>query len=220
MHRLLRCQPRTPRVHIILQVTVLAGIGLLAGCSQERDSRQTDIDGTASHISVVAVAGFDEALAGQVVQVAASNLRMRTEQEDLSPRLPRSSSRIADTVRDLNNDAAAVFLVLCDGGIPSSTITNACAMASDNIVVLDVSSLRDVTGAAHSSFGRRVEKQSLKAIGQLAGLGPCPSPRCCLFAHKTALELDAKGGNYCPPCLVRTRHALKKKGIAAISPQR
>ena len=91
---------------------------------------------------------------------------------------------------------------------------------ADNTALVDVVSLKPETPQAGSDperHFRRVEKETMRALGELIGLEQCPNPRCCMSAQNTEQELDEKGRNLCPPCLLRSREILRKAGIAITS---
>lgn len=84
-------------------------------------------------------------------------------------------------------------------------------------VVVNVSALlpKDGEVGREETFGRRVEKESLRAIALALGYPPCPFPRCALKAHKDHAELDFKSRNPCPPCLEKVRGLLTESDLAS-----
>lgn len=61
-------------------------------------------------------------------------------------------------------------------------------------------------------FARRVETETMAAIGRLLGLKPCPFLRCALYEWTSLKELDAMSRNPCPPCQDKAAGILEKKG--------
>jgi hypothetical protein len=70
-------------------------------------------------------------------------------------------------------------------------------------------------------YHRRIEKETVRVIGEVLGLKACPNPLCVMFAHRDIAELDAKGCTFCPPCLIfGAQRALGEKGVKLIKPNR
>jgi hypothetical protein len=105
-------------------------------------------------------------------------------------------------------DAALVILAE-----PSLDIPAHRAFLPDNrVAVVNVKSLKPSNGDAET-WGRRVEREVMQGIGTLMGIPACPNPQCAMFQYSTDDELDAKGRNYCPPCLGAVQNAAKEKGV-------
>lgn len=66
-------------------------------------------------------------------------------------------------------------------------------------------------------FGRRVEREVMMSIGLLLGLDACPNPECAMWRYSNLEELDAKGRNYCPPCLIQVQKRALEQGIEIIA---
>ena len=66
---------------------------------------------------------------------------------------------------------------------------------------------------AQEMYLRRVEKESMRVIGESLGLPECPLPLCAMNQSKTERALDTKGWNLCPPCDVKAQAILKQKGV-------
>lgn len=62
-------------------------------------------------------------------------------------------------------------------------------------------------------LGRRVEKESLRAIALTVGVPACKFPRCALYKHADDPELDFKSRNPCPPCQERVRRKFREIGV-------
>lgn len=69
-------------------------------------------------------------------------------------------------------------------------------------VNLGVMRLPDMsTEAAHETFMRRVEKESVGALAAAMGMPACPMIHCALYAAENTMELDEKSRSLCPPCM-------------------
>lgn len=90
------------------------------------------------------------------------------------------------------------------------------------VLLLNVSGLcRDMdmtTEEGARTCRTRVTKEVVAGFARLMGLPDCILPRCALRPHKDHAELDAKGGNLCPPCrsrlirILMERHAYYEAG--------
>jgi predicted Zn-dependent protease len=88
-----------------------------------------------------------------------------------------------------------------------------------NAVILDVEALKPSelkTADDMEKYERRVDRESMRAIGGLLGLASCPNPTCALYRHRSEEELDRKGRNFCPPCCIRAMEILRKEGVQAV----
>jgi predicted Zn-dependent protease len=61
------------------------------------------------------------------------------------------------------------------------------------------------------SFLRRVEKESVRAVGMALGMPPCPFPRCALLPHINEATLDMKARTPCPPCMQKLQTLLRER---------
>lgn len=68
--------------------------------------------------------------------------------------------------------------------------------------IINVSALKPTTttGDWQEKYARRVEKETIRAVGHLLCLPTCVDPRCAMSAYGTEKELDDKGRALCPPC--------------------
>lgn len=74
----------------------------------------------------------------------------------------------------------------------------------ENVAVVNVAVLEKDAGdaaKAKDKIALRINKESCRALGLVAGLKDCPNPTCCLFKQETFADIDKKGGNFCPPCI-------------------
>lgn len=86
----------------------------------------------------------------------------------------------------------------------------------DRLGIVNVSALKpDGEGASSEAelFGRRADKESLRAVALMMGVAPCPFPRCALVVHQNDEQLDFKSRNPCPPCLKTVREKLEGMGL-------
>ena len=60
---------------------------------------------------------------------------------------------------------------------------------------------------------RLVEGEGVSAMARLAGLAPCPNPKCCLHVVRTRDELSQRGVNLCPPCGGKFDAIAEKAGL-------
>lgn len=65
---------------------------------------------------------------------------------------------------------------------------------------------------------RRVDRETMRALGTLLALSECPNPTCALSKHESIKFLDMKGRNFCPPCQGRAEHALRERGFVPQHP--
>ena len=105
-------------------------------------------------------------------------------------------------------DAALVILAQPSMDIPAHSVF----LPDKRVAVVNVKSLKPSNGDAET-MGRRVEREVMQGIGILMGIPACPNPQCAMFQYTTDEELDAKGRNYCPPCLGAAQNAAKEKGV-------
>lgn len=72
---------------------------------------------------------------------------------------------------------------------------------------------------AKSRWRLRLKKETVRCAAALVGTPECVFPRCALLDHANDQEMDAKGYNPCPPCLVQLRKALAEAG-AIVKPRK
>lgn len=109
---------------------------------------------------------------------------------NVSEAIPGSDIIVVVVWKDIGVDNHGVFL-------PDSRVS-----------VVNVKPVRPANGDAEV-FGRRIERQAMQGVGMLLGLPACPNPQCVLWVYTALEDLDAKGRNFCPPCLDQ----VQKKGV-------
>lgn len=83
------------------------------------------------------------------------------------------------------------------------TSFGAC-LPEQRVAVVNVTALsQDEAKTLH-----RLKKESMRCAGLLLNLKPCPDQRCCMFHYRDLEGLDAKGGNFCPPCVMQLQSAF------------
>jgi hypothetical protein len=164
----------------------------------------------AKSIAFVIVGPVDSALKDRVVTFAKNNTALMI-------RLLPAMEVAGDTLDTMGvaasramgpQDAALVVLAAPSMDIPAHKVI----LSSSRVVVVNVKSLKP-SGNDAEKWGRRVEREVMKGIGTLMGVPDCPNPQCAMFQHTTDDELDAKGRNYCPPCLSAVQRDAKGKGV-------
>jgi len=109
-----------------------------------------------------------------------------------------------------------VFLVaLVD--VPEDVTFRKGIFKSNNVALLNVWALRPArileTQSLRDQYAGRVLKEAMYAVGALLGLGECPNPQCVMSTWENDAQLDAKGGNFCPPCDAKAEKLFKALGV-------
>jgi hypothetical protein len=78
--------------------------------------------------------------------------------------------------------------------------------------IINLSALKPATTTPdwQEKYARRVEKETIRAVGHLLGLPTCVDPHCAMSAYSNEQELDAKGRTLCPPCQHKANVLLGK----------
>lgn len=163
-------------------------------------------------IALVAVGPVDSALMNRVVMFVkentALNIRVLPAMDVKGDTLDAVAAEAGKAMGA--NDAALV--VLAD---PVADIKpHGANFPEQRIAVVNVKSLKPASGDAET-LGRRVEREVMQSIGMQLGMPACPNPQCAMWSYSTDEELDAKGRNYCPPCMGVLQNAAKEKGVGA-----
>ena len=194
----------------LIQIVVLClMVSLAAGCSQKERPTPPKRSSSSHAVTIIPATNVERGLAQHVAGFVGRYCHADTRVAPPVSFTGNSPAEIAGQVRAAENDAIMLVLAGYEGG----NVVNACERVNETVAVVNVAVLKE----NHAQFQRRLEKESTRAVGLLMGLGDCPNPRCCLFAHTDAAQLDAKGRNLCPPCTVRTREALRRRGMKRAS---
>ncbi|MBU1692363.1 MAG: hypothetical protein KJ726_07965 [Verrucomicrobia bacterium] len=166
-------------------------------------------------IALVAVGDVDPALAERVRAFAQENLALPVRL--LAPReaAPAASlNEIGEAAGAAMGEADVCLVVLA---APLEDFPNhGILMPEAKTALVNVQALRPEDGDAEQ-YGRRIEREVMMSIGLLLGLEPCPNPQCAMWIYATDEELDAKGRNYCPPCLDRVQKLGLEKGLTLVA---
>lgn len=166
-------------------------------------------------ISLVTVGAVDPAMAERVRAFAQENLALPVRL--LAP-------REAAPAATLNDIGAAAGAAMGEGDVclvvlawPLEDFPNhGILMPEANTAVVNARALKP-EGDDAERYGRRLEREVMMSIGLLLGLEACPNPECALWLYSNDEELDAKGRNYCPPCLARVQALGQEKGLALVT---
>ena len=161
-------------------------------------------------IAFVMVGPVDSALMDRVVTFARENTALNIR---LLPAMEVAGHTLVAMAVEASRamgpeDAALVILAEPSMDIPAHSVF----LPDKRVAVVNVKSLKPSNGDAET-MGRRVEREVMQGIGMLMGIPACPNPQCAMFQYTTDEELDAKGRNYCPPCLGAVQNAAKEKGV-------
>lgn len=85
-------------------------------------------------------------------------------------------------------------------------------LPDSRVSVVNVKPIRPASGDTEV-FGRRLERQTMQGVGMLLGMPACPNPQCVLWVYSGMDELDAKGRNFCPPCLDQVQKKGAERGM-------
>lgn len=65
-----------------------------------------------------------------------------------------------------------------------------------------------------------LKQQTLRSIGYVFGVSPCPDPYCCMKSSRALSDLNEVGQNYCPITRKEFSGLAPRKGFFAINPMR
>ena len=191
---------------------VLLGVFLMLIVWGSFSERSQGAEQKYSTISLLTVGNVDSALRDRVVSYV-------KEQYGVAPGIREPINKAPGTLEALKQVLVkhvqpedACLLALCD--IPAIE-HEGMVFKEERCGAINVSALtpgKDVLDR-DEVLGRRVEKESLRAVALMVGMPPCPFPRCALKAHGNDQELDFKSRNPCPPCLEKIRVRLQKMGL-------
>ena len=161
-------------------------------------------------IALVAVGPVDAALMDRVAAFARENTALTIRVLPAMEVPGDTLDAIAvEAVKAMGPDDA-MLVVLAD---PTADIKpHGVSLPDRRVSVVNVKSLKPASGDAEV-FGRRIEREVMQSIGMQLDMPACPNPQCAMWSYSTDEELDAKGRNYCPPCVGASQKAAASKGI-------
>ncbi|MBN1268959.1 MAG: hypothetical protein JXB04_05185 [Kiritimatiellae bacterium] len=190
----------------ILAAACLAAMGMVATAEEIPPA-----DGPV--IGLVRVGALDDAMLERVRSFVENKLMIRTRV--LDSRDPSGGTL---------NDEGAALADLAGPGVLCLVALISPEQAADahgillpelNIGVVNVPVLKPADDD-QERFGRRLERQAMRAIGLLLGMELCPNPYCALRSYRDAAEMDATSRDMCPPCTARAQAAAVAKGAVLI----
>ena len=133
--------------------------------------------------------------------------------------LPRTTAVGADSLageakalEPLKADDVAVLIGLVDAA--ATVKSHGETDPKKGIGIINVTALSQ-GDPDDEKLGRRLDKESLRAVALLTGMSPCPLPLCALWHYKTLDQLDSKGRNLCLPCRGEFLKRHKEMGLVA-----
>lgn len=189
---------------------LLSAVLLISMCAFAEDEAAPAQSPAGKSIALVAVGPIDSALVDRVVEFVrlntALNIRVLPAMDVTGDTLDAIAAEAAKAM--VPNDAA--LIVLAD---PAADIKpHGVSLPDIRVAVVNVKSLKPAHGDAET-FARRIEREVMQGIGMQLGMPACPNPQCAMWSYSTDEELDAKGRNYCPPCMEILQNAAKAKGV-------
>jgi predicted Zn-dependent protease len=161
-------------------------------------------------IALVGVGSVDTALVERVAAFARENtilnLRVLSAMEVTGDTLDAIAVAAAKAMEP--DDAMLVVLADTSADIKPHGVS----LPDIRVTVVNVKSLKPASGDAET-LARRVEREVMQGIGMQLGMPACPNPQCAMWSYSTDEELDAKGRNYCPPCMQTMQSGAREKGI-------
>ena len=170
-------------------------------------------------VAVTVVGRLDDGLWNRVTNYVADNCSCPVRVKTTRDRLQSTPMKQAEQMRKelSTNDIFLLAIV----NIPEDVKFRSGQFKTQNVALLNAWALRPDKLASEGDkerYARRVLKESMHELGLLFGMDICPNPTCALSDWQTDAELDAKGCNYCPPCLIKVQQLLKDAGIRSTEP--
>ena len=174
---------------------------MVGGGTQAIAEGKTDTDAVVSsgnHIAIVAVGNIDQAEMDRVLENVKT--RLTPSVQVLPPRKlvgGVSMGEEAAALKELKGEGVlgVVGIVEMGGEVEAhGTYFPDLLVGVVNYVAL---------GADQPSsevLSSRLQKETLRAVGLIAGMQPCPLFLCAMYHNKTLSQLDKKGHGPCPPC--------------------
>ncbi len=168
----------------------------------------------AKSIALVAIGKMDDAMVTRVLEFSRQSLEMPVR---LLPAVAESPGTLDEAAALAfksagKNDVCIVALVY-----PKTDIKDHGIFKSElRTVVVNARALKPADQDMER-YGRRLERGTLQGVGMLLGLETCPNPQCVMSAYSSDEMLDAKGRNYCPPCLGLVQKKGMEKGLRLLN---
>ncbi len=129
-----------------------------------------------------------------------------------------------DEISRLSNERSPdtlFLLVLTD--MPGSSFVEK-AYKGYGVAVINIAASKPTKASAGSRslealHTERIQRESVRMVAQLLGVGICVFPRCAMSVARSEAELDEKSLNLCPPCAVKAEEALKQLGALRTPPK-
>jgi hypothetical protein len=189
---------------------LLSAILVIAAGAFAADEAAPAQPSTGKSIALVAVGPVDSALMDRVVAFARENTALNIRVLPAMEVTGDTLDAVALVAVKAMGPDDAVMVVLAE---PSTDIpAHGVNLPDSRVAVVNVKSLKPANGDAET-FARRVEREVMQSIGMQLGMPACPNPQCAMWSYSTDEELDAKGRNYCPPCMEAMHKAAKEKGV-------
>lgn len=165
-------------------------------------------------IGLVPVGAVDAAMMERVRAFAQENLALPVRLLAHRDAVPACSlNEIGQAARSAMSDDEVCLVVLA---VPLEDFPqHGVVLPEDRLAVVNVRALKPADDDTER-YGRRLERETMMGIGMLLGLEPCPNPQCAMWLYTHDEELDAKGRNYCPPCLDRVQKLAMAKGLSLV----
>ena len=166
--------------------------------------------GTEAGICILTLGEVDSGLADAVQKWARNNVAPFPPLRRAAAKLPAGSKPedVLKAVKGIVSAKDACTLVLLQGAADRSPTDAVAAMEGVGIVYLSALQIKG-KGLDHPAYRRRVQKESIRAIGSALGLAACAMPRCAMCAAQTEADLDRTGTNFCPPCYDRAEKKVQ-----------
>ena len=189
---------------------LLIAVLLVSTCAVAENEAAPAQSQAGKSIALVAVGPVESGLMERVAAFARENTALNIRVMPAMDVTGDTLDAIAvEAIKAMGPDDA-MLIVLAD---PSADIKpHGVSLPDRRVSVVNVKSLKPASGDAET-LGRRVEREVMQSIGMQLSMPTCPNPQCAMWGYSTDEELDAKGRNYCPPCLGAIQKAAKEQGI-------
>ncbi|NCC51866.1 MAG: hypothetical protein EOM20_11695 [Spartobacteria bacterium] len=108
-----------------------------------------------------------------------------------------------------------LFVVVLVNPVSETITSHGVIHPEKKIAVVNIKAL-ERADQDQEMYGRRLEKQTIRSMAMLFGLGLCPNPHCALWSYQNDEQLDAMGRNLCPPCHRRLHGLAEEEGVVLI----